>query len=168
MHCRELLILTFPAWPCPGAGWSDTEGVQTRLSAGHIHGCQLLSSENNESNETGKSWQCTRVWKVRADLACFISLIHCFIGLFHLIHSLFQSLHVSLHKTFHYVQCISLPEKTLSILIHCCFLNIPKGQSFKATGLHHSQFISLTTGVVKGNFLHWLTQEHCLCISVDK
>lgn len=28
----KLLILTFPAWPCPGAGWSDTGAVHTRLS----------------------------------------------------------------------------------------------------------------------------------------
>lgn len=75
---------------------------------------------------------------------------------------------ISLHKTFHCVQCISLLEKTLSILIHCCFLNIPKGQWFKAMGLHHSQLISLPIGIVKGSFPHRLAQEHCLCISVDK
>lgn len=98
---------------------------------------------------------------------CFISLIRCFIALFHWIHSLFQSLHVSLHKTFHYAQCISLPEKTLFWFI-AGFLNIPKGQWFKAMGLHHSQLISLTSGVVTGSLLHWLTPEHCLCISVQK
>lgn len=43
----------------------------------------LLPSENSESNEAGKSWQCTRVQKVKADVACFISLIHCFIGFIH-------------------------------------------------------------------------------------
>lgn len=106
-------------------------------------------------------------------------------GLFHFTHSLshwlvafdsfivsvpacFIAQDISLHKTFHYVQYISLPEQTLSILFHCCFLNIPKGQWFKATSLHHSQLISLTTGVVTWSFRHWLTQEHFLCISVDK
>lgn len=34
----KLSVLTFPAWPCPGAGWSDTGAVHTRLSACHTHG----------------------------------------------------------------------------------------------------------------------------------
>lgn len=106
-------------------------------------------------------------------------------GLFHFTHSLFHWLvsfdsfivsvtacflaqDISLHKTFRYVECISLPEKTLSILFHCCFWNIPKGQCFYTMRLHHSPLISPTIGVVKWSFLHWLTQEHCLCISVDK
>lgn len=130
--------------------------MQTRLSASHIHGsglhlCFLTPPSAPVLREQWVQWN-------REELAVHKSLkSKGWFGLFHFTHSLlhwlvsfdsfvvsvtacFIARDISLHKTFHYVQCISLPEKTLSTLIHCCFLNIPKGQWFKATGWHHSVY----------------------------
>lgn len=68
-------------------------------------------------------------WLVSFD-SFIVSVAACFIA---------QS--ISLHKTFHYVQCVSLPEKTLSILIHCCFLN---NEHTKRSVVQSHRFTSLS------------------------